>query len=1420
MPFLLQRKSRRAVALVLVLAFLVLISVLILAFFSTVSTDFQASQTYSDGVTVRHLAETANQIVIGQIVDGTKSYENPQQTGPGAVRLTWSSQPGLIRNWRSDPAPDGTRARVGRTYKLYSSRNMVEVPAEGAPPFDPIADLPVELEGQPDAWPGQPGLFTDLNAPVLVESPDGPIHGPSGGTFFAQYPIVDPLAVDRGAGGAGQIAGFQIKMSDGSLPPGYGGLPVIDESYNPTISPAADKTGNPAPMPVRWIYVLRNGRLTMPEAGADGVVTWTHLPEGDPRQPSRANPIVGRIAFWTDDETCKVNLNTAGEGVWWDRPWAEGTAERSLAEDIPRQNEFQRYAGHPATTSLSAVFGRLFPVPATAKTGDLAMSPYYGFNALSPSLAPRVNSPLDTERYSPTGAAAPRSSDPLRVRLRGDRLYTSVDELIFRAPAYGSTATEREFFAPSNVNGTFLERARFFLTASSRAPEVNVLGRPRVSLWPLQANTADPGHPELAPARNSKDRLIAFCTSISRTDPGSGRTVFPFYFQRYSTYDSGLSGHDSSRAPSCYRPQDDWTLGLPPGIPSRNQLLYEYLRREMTTALPGFGGRLSDKYPNDVDQLLASMYDVIRSGLNTQSTGEAPNYSYVPPRGDTLGPRSGEAQAVPFSFDQVPAPSLPGAAVLPFERHARGFGRFGTVTEAVIQFYCTKLRTGADGKPLVDTNGKVTPEKMRAIILLEPFNPAPGPPVWSSHVKYRLTYGPLRYTLSGQTTRDLPFLTNTSDGRVENLVDSRTGIQGGQSGSGGTTAFVGLQAGFRCWKSATEDQDKVVGSPDPRLGYPLITDEIDIPEGTTNFDFNGGDLTIELLHGYPDNTGADPLVQTIYTSFPPVTGLLLPSVASGDEAYMNYQARLKNPADPSNYDFFRDKLIRPGDVVRSVEATIDDPARGDLRFFSALGTLPPESTTLKKTPTAQYSWFQPLGGPRPRQIPPDGSDPARAYWDAYQNPANRILHDLRQTTWLTALQNQFYAQYQALPGAPALSGLQPVTANSGKLVAVSYNIQRYPAVPRGLTSANAAFGPGDWDNGPGFLEDGPFINKPDEGNQNSGVTSYYSRGVFSGETGASYAPNRQVASAVVFGSLPSGLGLSALLAGRNESSPWQTLLFTPFPAVGDNSWSIPGSSRTHPGARTRSRGLLVPPDHALLDLFTMPIVEPYAISEPFSTAGKVNLNYQIAPFHYLKRDTALRAALKPVRLFAVNNSQAQIYKTSSTTATSFRYDLELDETLRGFERRFQSTPPRPFITASEICEMPLVPKTSGVTLDNVAGWWAARQLTGDNARESPYQHLYPRLTTQSNTYTIHVKVQALRKTAPSRAQSPGEQNRAWAEWDEKRDRVLGEYRGSTTVERYVDPADPRLPDFANPTVTNALDEFYKIRIIAVKRFTP
>ena len=68
------------------------------------------------------------------------------------------------------------------------------------------------------------------------------------------------------------------------------------------------------------------------------------------------NPIVARIAFWADDESCKINLNSASEPAPWDEPRANSKMDRAYAAYQPAQNEFHRQPGHPAFTALSPVF--------------------------------------------------------------------------------------------------------------------------------------------------------------------------------------------------------------------------------------------------------------------------------------------------------------------------------------------------------------------------------------------------------------------------------------------------------------------------------------------------------------------------------------------------------------------------------------------------------------------------------------------------------------------------------------------------------------------------------------------------------------------------------------------------------------------------------------------------------------------------------------------------------------------------------------------------------------------------------------------------------------------------------------------------------------------------------------------------------
>ncbi|MEZ0386834.1 MAG: hypothetical protein ACAI34_07200, partial [Verrucomicrobium sp.] len=63
------------------------------------------------------------------------------------------------------------------------------------------------------------------------------------------------------------------------------------------------------------------------------------------------------------------------------------------------------------------------------------------------------------------------------------------------------------FFDPArqqNLSGldpTSLELGKFFLTAHSRAPELNIYGKPRISLWPQSKDVAQ---------LNPKDKLLAF----------------------------------------------------------------------------------------------------------------------------------------------------------------------------------------------------------------------------------------------------------------------------------------------------------------------------------------------------------------------------------------------------------------------------------------------------------------------------------------------------------------------------------------------------------------------------------------------------------------------------------------------------------------------------------------------------------------------------------------------------------------------------------------------------------------------------------------------------------------------------------------------------------------------------------------------
>jgi uncharacterized protein (TIGR02600 family) len=337
------------------------------------------------------------------------------------------------------------------------------------------------------------------------------------------------------------------------------------------------------------------------------------------------------------------------------------------------------------------------------------------------------------------------------------------------------------------------------------------------------------------------------------------------------------------------------------------------------------------------------------------------------------------------------------------------------------------------------------------------------------------------------------------------------------------------------------------------------------------------------------------------------------------------------------------------------------------------------------------------------------------------------------------------------------------------------------------------------------------------------------------------------------------------------SQSWLTLQFSPNP----NALSPSARDARSLSAGFNSAGGTITnpivPDHLLLDFFRMPVIDPRPLSDAFSTAGKVNMNYRIAPFSYIRRDTALRGAFKSVLVTAVDEKWGPDYKLRgtngfATTSTSFadssvrnggtsyndfgyasgnfyfHYPVHAGETLKQFEQRFSNGDL--FHSPSEICALWLYPSVQPSIADptassvpivvwdsasaNIKSWWygspgtARKGLTGDNVRERPYTQLYPRLTTQSDTYTVHFRVQALQQVSVGRRSAAD-----WTAWNEATDKIVGEERGSRTIDRSIDASDPSLPDFAGlkdafGTPVQASDpvlmpdQYYRYRVISSK----
>jgi len=1232
-----------------------------------------------------------------------------------ATHRAWVSQPGMIRTFTGNRQADVN-------YRLHSWTGM-----RPSGPFNPFD----ASHAVPSGWRTRPAVFVDLNQPV--PDPTAP-----GDVTRDHYPILYPPGLTGGI-------------------PGYGVQEI-----------AGVNAAGEVPMPVKWLYVLQDGSVH--EA--------TELSGTSVRvaAASNANPIVGRIAFWADDETSKVNLNTAAGGFPWMPPWVVNDIERTVVATAtlatearpwgqihgfgfgqPMRNEFQRYPGHPATVDLQAVFP------------ELSWRDIY-------QLVPRVMAGGSENGTVRVRRLLVDNTAPIDVTNDRDRLIAGLGDVRFRAlkPIANEPRTDLSAeFQNINLTGDqwsqMLERRKGFLTVSSRAPEMNLFGQPRVSIWPVaDLDTAPQGRPY----RTALDQLMAFCSTLTdrSSDPAE---KYPFYFDRRT----GPMTQSGSVPPNTSLSTNADILR------TRNQQIFRYLQRLTDRPFPGASAAaFSTKYGGERgrDQILTQIFDYIRStnmeDKQLDSTRRYNPWAFVRPTrwdagsGEVTGfGRSLAIRQIGFLFICNADPNVPASNRAPLEP-PDGTGARENLT--------------LDDFP----GGKLTANQRRiqSALILELFTPSAGFKTilymteWQSKARLNLSVrvrGLGAMTVNGVNLGfpdgATPPLIKLGRGEGGNDIDYASGPFGSFGGAiNYRWPYIGRDArsmGRLISENAAERSFRY-------LSFPIT---ITVDPSNPVMDVSGANLTVEIFSGYVSSDEPETLIATIPVNLDPVT-LPVPRLHPDRPEYWAFhragvfgdqtpQGRFNNATSGplrtatsetgsgsaagryNNATLIQDRNVNPGDTPLDVVQTYILP-HGDFRMLFGPSDL-----------AVNRSWIpvpEPTAGPV--TVPP-----------ALNPPRPNMRHFLTDAE----INGGVFGYYTGTSLAPAagrrFTGIHLVP------------ILRQSDYPAGV---NAPWTFGDWDTGsPWATTDGPLINKPDEGSTYNTTGNQNPYGVMETESEAQgtaalfHSANRILPSAVMFGSLPTGL---------IQGQPWQTLLFRPDPG-------------SHPGAQD-------PPDHLLLDLFWMPVAEPYAISETFSTAGKVNMNYQMVPFTYIDRSTAVRAVMRGTLIGAIPNNHPRGYRKSSEPGYNpqFSFAIEENETLTTFRNRFNSG--GVFLTPSEITTVPLVP--AGWTWATLSQFWSQHQVTGENIRERPYTTLYPLLTTQSNVFNVHHRVQALRKR-------PGSDPTIW---DENSDSVITQLVGNKLIERFLDTnRTGGIPDYALPASENLnTADLYKIRVIAAKEFNP
>ena len=1437
------KSRRRGVAIITVLAVVSLMTILIISFFQMAQT---AKTTASGTVEMQRvvgLKDIITNYVTGQIRIATTL------SGGSNTQTLWTSQPGAIRTYHS------SLREYNRLYKLYSSDKMLitAINPDSSAGTNASMALLGDIENDIDPrWDEYPDMFTDLNRPVRSSLAEKDSDSPAQIKHRLIYPIADPSRYN------GQDSAVMENTEGFS----YGEHSLSSRAIN-----GVDNKAGQLAMPVRWIYLLEDGTTgTLDKEGKFAPLT------KDGSEPTKENPIVSRLAWWTDDESCKINVNTASVPVPWDTPRTTSSEDLWYAQHQPVSGECQHYPGHPAQTDLSAVFFpgyRYVPDAAVFPVGEAMKILPDSYAQLLWNICPFI-----TETGGSAGgktkvnilSAAPVPLD------NDDHLYATFEELYFKTKrAEKNLNRARDTVARDDQSGRLLERleaSQFFLTTRSNSPEITNWGTPKVCMFPMNEQVvAEVGKPSglVNPQVGAFEVTMATNCTIGAA---AGRLGKAFYFQRalnsnsrHNNFYTNVGGRNAR----LFKYLKKLTIGTPPGYPEMGSTVYDTFAKKYPSPAPaGISGAINSDFDDtDRTQILVSILDLMRS------SNMAPGYLES---GSSYDNGNGQVSGICGCNTINPANVQQGhTAALVFTKKAytpKGSGRTYGAAEFLFFANVIAYRKGPESAPQgrvivpdnpdmrdIWENAKGSVSLVQAGVLMNSFSPRQG---WASlysesgiNLSTEANNGPNDPRTNGANNNnamEAPFVFAKGGAKPFFLCANLNGLSSASTQSpngcsvvpGGGDPPITLAQGFVPWAGiggcrvsasrsvATFDTFAYEG--DGAGGTGQVTVQLQWKKGKV--------LRVFLYDGPPDAVNT---IQAIDLELgPPSNEIKIMAAYTGKSIHEMMQETITRPAnDFPPYNMQMVSFVVPHGDYRLTTT----PLRVDAGIY------------VKHKDDRHCSMEPVISGLNITYLPNGNAAGLSGGGQGLLEDNAIVFSKANYTPHFAPVHVDSVAKGLMDPGPNVTKVASSVkNKDDARVLRMAHGRRDGQNLGNKIPNRGSSdpLETGDFDNGVGLCPDGPYMNQPDDGDARDVSYPYYKTLDKKPQVNpAAFSPNRLFRSAVDFGSIPSGM---------HARVPWQTLRFRPDPGMnhGDNLILKPSDQPEMPQGYQHYfpfSNYCGPKDHLLLDMLWMPVVEPWSISEGFATKGQINLNQQIFPFTYIKRLTALHALLRSERMMAIPDEESNNYKNGAVFphSTTYRHWINAKETLRQlteFRWRGQdcegfTIPFNSFRSASEICELWLVPEKNGVGNESGQAWdlnhmwnnngtnksfWEKHRLTGDNMRERPYANLYPRLTVRSNVYKVHMIAQTLKKASTNEPETFVTVQKEGTDPD----LVTAEWRGSALIERVLNPNEPELQNFDyapedNKSVTDndppgflglpKLDSFYTYRVTEVKQFT-